>query len=452
MEFVEGNTVTYWLEAAAAQLAGGPEGLRRGGARAGRRRTKRGSSTATSSPTTSWSAATARCASWTSASRARSATSRLKRARVPRRTPGRSCRGGRGQHRGRCRSTTGDSVDQDAVPARAAGRGRRVHTVHLRPVRRPPHAHRRHDGNARLHGARAVLRHGDRRAHRSVQLLRARSTRRSTASGRSRGTTSPTLTAQRRAGAASASRRRARRCRSGCAGSCCAGCGRRRSSAIPSMRDLLDGARQETRDATAAEVGGRRGGGAGAVALRLRRPPEPGRSPGALRRWPARSWPASGICTAGSTRGRRGSRDSHSRRFMRTGKSYAVDVYATVSRALTSYAQSWANMYSRPARRRRSATNSRPRCSICGCPACRSAWAGCARSPTCSATPTARSSRTPSARPTLWLARSLRRRAAVARGRATARRPGDRGPGRRMRRRLADIEGTIRRRKLERST
>ena len=31
--------------------------------------------------------------------------------------------------------------------------------------------------------------------------------------------------------------------------------------------------------------------------------------------------------------------------FMRTGKSYAADVYETVTRALTSYAQGWANMY-----------------------------------------------------------------------------------------------------------
>jgi serine/threonine protein kinase len=31
--------------------------------------------------------------------------------------------------------------------------------------------------------------------------------------------------------------------------------------------------------------------------------------------------------------------------FMRTGKSYAADVYETVTRAMTSYAQSWANMY-----------------------------------------------------------------------------------------------------------
>src|SRR6185437_14158091 len=31
--------------------------------------------------------------------------------------------------------------------------------------------------------------------------------------------------------------------------------------------------------------------------------------------------------------------------FLRTGKSYAADVYETVSRALTNYAQSWANMY-----------------------------------------------------------------------------------------------------------
>src|SRR5450432_1336729 len=31
--------------------------------------------------------------------------------------------------------------------------------------------------------------------------------------------------------------------------------------------------------------------------------------------------------------------------FLRTGKSYAADVYETVTRALTSYAQSWANMY-----------------------------------------------------------------------------------------------------------
>ena len=30
---------------------------------------------------------------------------------------------------------------------------------------------------------------------------------------------------------------------------------------------------------------------------------------------------------------------------MQTGKSYAPDVFATVSRALTTYAQNWANMY-----------------------------------------------------------------------------------------------------------
>src|SRR6185437_3254786 len=31
--------------------------------------------------------------------------------------------------------------------------------------------------------------------------------------------------------------------------------------------------------------------------------------------------------------------------FMRTGKSYAADVYETVTRALTGYAQSWSRMY-----------------------------------------------------------------------------------------------------------
>ena len=31
--------------------------------------------------------------------------------------------------------------------------------------------------------------------------------------------------------------------------------------------------------------------------------------------------------------------------FMQTGKSYAPDVFVTVSRALTTYAQNWANMY-----------------------------------------------------------------------------------------------------------
>ena len=62
---------TYWLQAAAAQLAGDPEGVHGGGARAGGGARRRASCTATSSPTTSWSGATARCASWTSASRAR---------------------------------------------------------------------------------------------------------------------------------------------------------------------------------------------------------------------------------------------------------------------------------------------------------------------------------------------------------------------------------------------
>ena len=53
------------------------------------------------------------------------------------------------------------------------------------------------------------------------------------------------------------------------------------------------------------------------------------------------------------------------------------------------------------------AASSRRRCSTCGCRACRSAWAGCARSRTCSARRTARSSRTRSARPTRsgrWIA------------------------------------------------
>ena len=37
---------------------------------------------------------------------------------------------------------------------------------------------------------------------------------------------------------------------------------------------------------------------------------------------------------------------------MQTGKSYAPDVFVTVSRALTTYAQNWANMYKEHARRR----------------------------------------------------------------------------------------------------
>ena len=44
--------------------------------------------------------------------------------------------------------------------------------VGVGPVRRPPHAHGRHDGHARVHGARAVLRRGDGRADGPVQLLR----------------------------------------------------------------------------------------------------------------------------------------------------------------------------------------------------------------------------------------------------------------------------------------
>ena len=53
MEFVDGNTVTATgLQAQPRTLAGGLEGVRRGGAGARRRRTTRGSSTATSSPTT----------------------------------------------------------------------------------------------------------------------------------------------------------------------------------------------------------------------------------------------------------------------------------------------------------------------------------------------------------------------------------------------------------------
>ena len=62
------------------------------------------------------------------------------------------------------------SGDAGAQPG--AGRVGRHAVVGLRPVRRAPHANRRDDGNARVHGARAVLRQGDRRAHRSVQLLR----------------------------------------------------------------------------------------------------------------------------------------------------------------------------------------------------------------------------------------------------------------------------------------
>ena len=71
MEFVDGNTVTYWLHGPAAHVAGRAAGLSSRPGAAWRRRTTRGSCTATSSPTTSWSAATARCASWTSVSRAR---------------------------------------------------------------------------------------------------------------------------------------------------------------------------------------------------------------------------------------------------------------------------------------------------------------------------------------------------------------------------------------------
>ena len=36
---------------------------------------------------------------------------------------------------------------------------------------------------------------------------------------------------------------------------------------------------------------------------------------------------------------------------MATGKSYAPDVFATVSNALTTYARNWANMFDRIAKR-----------------------------------------------------------------------------------------------------
>ena len=86
--------------------------------------------------------------------------------------------------------------------------------------------------------------------------------------------------------------------------------------------------------------------------------------------------------------------------FLKTGKSYAKDVWATTSRALTNYARSWADMYKETCEatavhkvQSADVLDLRMACLT-------SASAACARSRTCSSTRTARSSRTPSARRT----------------------------------------------------
>ena len=112
---------------------------------------------------------------------------------------------------------------------------------------------------------------------------------------------------------------------------------------FPSMGDLLDalGKNPATmRRKVAVAVAG----GAAAGRARLRHPAEPGGSPGGVRR---RTGEAGRRLGADASR-RAASRARHARiknAFLHTGKSYAADVHATVSRVLTGYAQSWANMY-----------------------------------------------------------------------------------------------------------
>ena len=177
------------------------------------------------------------------------------------------------------------------------------------------------------------------------------------------------------------------------------------------------------------------------VALRLRHPAEPGGPPRRCAAAGRRSWPASGSSRVRASPSRRGTRGVQNA-FLHTGKSYAAEVHATVARVLTGYAQSWANMYAGGLRGDADrAASSRRRCSTCACPACRSAWAGCARSPTCSARRTARSSRTRSAPPTRW--RSLDRCADVPLLRAVVRPPEDpvtRAKVAELRRRLAELK------------
>ena len=79
-------------------------------------------------------------------------------------------------------------VSGDHAPARVSSRRR------LGDVRPAADAHRRDDGNARVHGARAVPRPRDRRAHAISSRSASRSTRRCTASARSRGNTLMALT------------------------------------------------------------------------------------------------------------------------------------------------------------------------------------------------------------------------------------------------------------------
>ena len=209
----------------------------------------------------------------------------------------------------------------------AQGDSARHAVVGLRPVRRAPHPHRRDDGNAGVHGARAVLRQGDRRADRSVQLLR----------GALRG-------ALRRAAVPGEEADRADRERR--AGDHPRGAGRDEGSVLgaadPAARAAVGAGRAVPVDGGAA--GGAREGPARDTA-------EVG---GLARRWRccrwrsasafARAWSidapsataraeklaGSGTCTRPTSP--RGPRQSQIHAaFVRTGKSYAADVYETVT-------------------------------------------------------------------------------------------------------------------------
>ena len=112
---------------------------------------------------------------------------------------------------------------------------------------------------------------------------------------------------------------------------------------FPSMEELLEALGQEPGRRAAAVVGGderaccSRWASASACGRGW-----PIRSPRAAAG--PRSWPASGSWCRRAT-ARRRARRSFTTAFLKTGKSYAKDVWATTSRALTNYARAWTDMY-----------------------------------------------------------------------------------------------------------
>ena len=268
----------------------------------------------------------------------------------------------------------------------------------------------RDDGHAGVHGARAVP--GRRRPTRAPisSASASRSTRRSTASARS------TATRCRADGERRAGERHARRPPSSnvplwLRKVLLRGLRPTPTERFPSMAELLAGAGEEPgrrsgaswRAAAGGAAGGRRSASACARALADHRV-DLRRRPGAARR-------RLGAEPAPGEPSRRGKRSS-ARRSCATGKSYATDVFASVSRALTAYAQSWARHVPRGLRgdrgaRRAVRRGARPADGVPAGAARRAARAHA----TSSARPTARSSRTRSAPSNaLGHARSLRRR------------------------------------------